>query len=231
VTDDGAGVDPAQVRRVAKARGLIKDAAIDGLDDIGVLDLLFAPGFSTANTVTAVSGRGVGMDAVRMAVRALGGQAAITSRLGAGSTIRLTLPQMVAITTIVIVRVGEERFGVPIETVVETARIPLRDILAVHGGAAFVLRGRTIPLLQLTDLLHLRPDRHAGPQAASHAKILIVRVGEQVVGVAVDAFEDRSDVLLRPLSGLLAGMPGLLGAALLGDGRLLMVLDMPRLIG
>jgi two-component system chemotaxis sensor kinase CheA len=227
VTDDGAGIDPVQLRQVAKTRRIASDAAIDALGDAAVLELLFVPGFSTAAAVTDISGRGVGMDSVRTAVTALGGAVTITSRHGAGSTVCLRLPQAVAITTIVIVRVGDERFGVPIDTIAETARIALADLQSVPGGVAFVLRDRTIPLLHLTDLLHLKP----GVRTGTHAKILIVSIGDQLAGVAVDGFDDRSDVLLRPLSGLLAGVPGLLGAALLGDGRVLMVLDLPGLIG
>ena len=226
VTDDGAGIDPARLRAVAKTRKLASDAAIDALDDALVLDLLFAPGFSTTTAVTAISGRGVGMDAVRAAVQAMGGQATITSRLGAGSAVRLALPQRVAITTAVVVRVGDERYGVPIDIVVETARIAWADILPVQGGQAFVLRDRTIPLLPLAALLHLP----ASP-AASHARVLIVALGDQIVGLAVDGFDGRHEILLRPLSGLLAAMPGLLGGALMGDGRVLMVLDLPGLIG
>jgi two-component system chemotaxis sensor kinase CheA len=222
VSDDGAGIDPERLRAVAASRKL----ATDGLDDAAVLDLLFAPGFSTTTAVTSISGRGVGMDAVRAAVQAMGGHATITSRLGAGSAVRLTLPQRVAITTAVVVRVAGERYGVPIDIVVETARIAWADILPVQGGQAFVLRDRTIPLLHLTALLHLP----ASPDS-SHARVLIVALGDQMVGLVVDGFDGRREILLRPLSGLLAAMPGLLGGALMGDGRVLMVLDLPGLIG
>ena len=222
VSDDGAGIDPAKLRAVAKIRGF----ATDGLDDAAVLDLLFAPGFSTATAVTSISGRGVGMDAVRTAVQAMGGHAAITSRVGAGSAVRLVLPQRVAITTAVVVRVGGERYGVPVDIVVETARIAWVDILPVQGGQAFVLRDRTIPLLHLAALLQLP----ASP-ASSHARVLVLALGDQFVGLVVDGFDGRHEILLRPLSGLLAAMPGLLGGALMGDGRVLMVLDVPGLIG
>lgn len=227
VSDDGAGIDPARLRQVAKARGMGAAATIDALDDASALDLIFAPGFSTAAAVTAISGRGVGMDAVRNAVQALGGTATITSRVGAGSVIRLVLPQAAAITTIVIVRTGPDRFGVPIGLVAETIRIPRTEIIPVHGGSAFVLRDRSIPLLHLSDLLHLPPS----PRTGLHAKILIAALGNHRTGLVVDSFEDRSDVLLRPLGGMLSGRPGLLGAALLGDGQVLMVLDLPGLIG
>lgn len=226
VSDDGAGIDPARLRQVAKARRIGSEAAIDALDDADALDLIFAPGFSTAAAVTAISGRGVGMDAVRNAVQALGGTATITSRIGAGSVIRLALPQAAAITTIVIVRTGPDRFGVPIGVVAETARIPWTEIIPVQGGSAFVLRDHTIPLLHLSDLLHLPPS----PRAGLHAKILVAALGSQRTGLVVEAFEDRSDVLLRPLGGMLAGRPGLLGTALLGDGQVLMVLNLPGLI-
>ena len=222
VSDDGAGIDPARLRDVARVRKL----AVDGLDDAAVLDLLFAPGFSTTEAVTSISGRGVGMDAVRAAVQAMGGHAAITSRLGAGSAVRLVLPQRVAITTAVVVRTGDERYGVPIDIVVQTARIAWADVMPVQGGQAFVLRDRTIPLLHLAALLHL-PAR----PASSHARVLIVTLADQLVGLAVDGFDGRHEILLRPLNGILAAMPGVLGGALMGDGRVLMVLDLPGLIG
>ena len=227
VTDDGGGIDLARLRRTAKLRQVAADGAIDAMDDAALLDLVFAPGFSTAEAVTAISGRGVGMDAVRNAVQALGGAATIASRPGAGSTIRLTVPQGVAITTLVIVRAGGQRFGVPMDVVAETMRLPQADMRPVPGGAAFVLRGCTIPLLRLADLLGLPDPAPAGP----HGKILVVACGDHRVGVAVDGFDGRREVLLRPLGGLLAAMPGLLGGALLGDGQVLMVLDMAALIG
>ena len=226
VTDDGAGIDLDKVRQIAKSRKLMDAAAIDALDDAAALDLIFAPGFSTAAAVTDVSGRGVGMDAVRSAVETMGGRVLVASTRGAGSTIQLVLPQALVINTIMTVRLGDERFGVPIETVQETMRIAADRIVPIREGEAFVVRNRTLPLLRLADLLDLprlpRPD---------DIRVLIANSGEEQVGIEVDGFTERFDVVLRPMQGLLSGMPGMLGTALLGDGQVLMVLDLRELIG
>jgi two-component system chemotaxis sensor kinase CheA len=226
VTDDGAGIDLDKVRQLAKSRGLMGAAAIDALDDAAALDLIFASGFSTASVVTDVSGRGVGMDAVRSAVETLGGRVLVTSTRGVGSTIQLVLPQALVINTIMTVRVGGERFGVPIETVQEMMRIAADRIVPIREGEAFVVRNRTLPLLRLADLLDLprapRPD---------DIRVLIANSGDERVGIEVDGFAERFDVVLRPMQGLLSGMPGVLGTALLGDGQVLMVLDLAELIG
>jgi two-component system chemotaxis sensor kinase CheA len=226
VTDDGAGIDLDVVRRLAKSRNLMDSATIDALDDAAALDLIFAPGFSTASAVTDVSGRGVGMDAVRSAVGTLGGRVLVTSTRGAGSTIRLLLPQTLVINTIMTVRVGDERFGVPIETVRETMRVATDRIVPIREGEAFVVRNRTLPLLRLADLLDL--PRVARPD---DIRVLIAATGDERVGIEVDGFAERFDVVLRPMQGLLSGMPGVLGTALLGDGQVLMVLDLQELIG
>jgi two-component system, chemotaxis family, sensor kinase CheA len=169
----------------------------------------------------------VGMDAARTAVEALGGRILVSSTRGKGTSVQLSLPQAVVITAIMIVAVGDERFGIPIEAVVETARIPVARIQAIRNGAAFVLRDRTIPLLGLAALLNLPSP----PRVAAEAKVLIAWAGDQLVGIEVDSFAERTDTLLRPITGLLAGMPGILGSALLGDGSLLMILNLTELVG
>jgi two-component system chemotaxis sensor kinase CheA len=226
VADDGSGIDLDRVRQLAKDRRLMSQAAIDKLDDAAALELIFAPGFSTASAVTDLSGRGVGMDAVRTALEAMGGRVSVTTVRGEGSTVRLELPQALVINTVVTVRVGSERFGIPIETVRETVRVRADRILPIREGEAFVVRDRTLPLLRLSDLLALPPA-----QRASDIRVLIAGTGDERVGLEVDGFAERFDVVLRPMQGLLSGMPGMLGTALLGDGHVLMVLDLPELIG
>ncbi len=226
VTDDGAGVDLQKVRQVAKNRNVMNETAIDALGEKAVLDLIFMPGFSTASAVTEVSGRGVGMDAVRTTIEALGGRVSMTTGLGTGSTIRLTLPQAFVINTVMTVTVGDEQFGVPIESITETVRISTERIVPIRDGEAFVVRDRTIPLLRLSDLLGLPSNRRG-----DDVRILIATTADERVGVEVDAFAERVDVLMRPMQGLLSGMPGMLGTALLGDGHVLMVLNLPELIG
>ena len=225
VTDDGTGIDAAALRRTAAARGLASAETLAAMDDDAALDLVFLPGFSTASSVTETSGRGVGMDAVRAALQAIGGQASIAPVPGGGTVVRLVVPQSLSMTTVVIVSAGGEAFGIPIELITETARIARAAIRPVGSGAAFVLRGRTIPLLDLGVLLG-----RAAPRAPREAKVLVASVGGQPVGLEVEAFGDRMDAVVRPLHGLLAGFPGLRGSAQLGDGRLLLVLNLPELL-
>jgi two-component system chemotaxis sensor kinase CheA len=225
VTDDGAGIDAATLRRTAAARGLASPEALAAMDDAAALDLVFLPGFSTASAVTETSGRGVGMDAVRAALQAIGGQVSIAPAPGGGTLVRLVVPQAVAITTVVVVSAAGEAFGVPIALIMETARVPRAAILPVGSGAAFVLRERTIPLVNLAALLG-----GAAPADPREAKVLVVSVAGQPVGLEVDRFGARMDVVVRPLQGLLAGLPGLRGSALLGDGRVLLVLNLPELL-
>ena len=226
VSDDGAGIDPAAVRRTVLERGLMDAAALDALDEAGMINLIFAPGFSTAGTVSDISGRGVGLDAVRSSLAAMGGRVDVASERGAGATVRFTVPQAIVITTLIQVTAGGQSFGIPLQAVAETLRLPAPRIVAVKAGAAFALKGATIPLLQLTDLLGLGDKARTGRDA----KIVIVRSGEDLIGVEVAAFGERLDVVLRPIRGLLAGMPGLLGSALMGDGSVMLVLDLPALV-
>jgi two-component system chemotaxis sensor kinase CheA len=226
VSDDGRGIEPKNVRRAARARRLMDDARLDALDDSGVLDLIFAPGFSTAETVTDISGRGVGMDAVRSTVARLGGQIALSSTPGHGTTVRLFVPQSVALTTIITIRVGDDRFGIPLDDVTQTVRIEAAQVTRIRDGAAFILRHETIPIVWLADLLRLGRSE----SIERDIRIVVVTVGAERIGVVVDGFEERAEVILRPLGGVLATLPGMRGAALLGDGRVLLVLDLPELM-
>ncbi|HET6388542.1 MAG TPA: chemotaxis protein CheA [Hyphomicrobium sp.] len=227
VSDDGAGLDPSRLRAAAKRKNLLSPAIIDSLDDAAAAELIFLPGFSSSETVTDMSGRGVGMDAVRTAIAGLGGRVSVTSTLGAGTTVQMLLPQAVLSTTVILTQAGEELFGVPIGVIAETARIAREGIVPIRDGQAFVLRDRTLPLLALSDLLRLPQSGRTGAEA----RILVVSAGDQRVGIEVDAFGERLDIVLRPLTGLLSGTPGIMGTALLGDGRVLLVLDLPALIG
>ncbi len=221
VEDDGQGVDVARVREVARARNIVPGEVLDGMADDGVVDLIFAPGFSTAPKVTEVSGRGVGMDVVRTTVERLGGQVAVLSTSRVGTVVRFTLPFTMMMSRVLTVESGGQIFGVPMEGVVETVRVG-RDAIAPVGAAhAMVLRNRTLPVIDLGRALgHLARVREGD------ANVLIVTVGGQLGGLEVDRLGDRLDVMLKPPEGLLAGIPGIEGTTLLGDGRVLVVLDL-----
>lgn len=225
VTDDGVGLDLTAIREAAMRRGV---PGAEAATDAEAAELIFAPGFSTAAEVTPVSGRGVGMDAVRSAVAALGGSVAVLSARGQGCTIRISLPQAVLVTASLIVRAGGGRFGVPLDTVAETLRIPRAAISAVQAGQAFVLRGRAAPLIRLEQALRLGAGA-ARPADDAPARVLVVRAGDQFVGVEVDAIEGRADLVVRPLRGPLSSIAGVAGAALTADGGVMTVLDLPAL--
>ena len=145
VADDGRGIDPAFIRRRAVERGLRSAEAAAALDDDALNDLIFAPGFSTAESVGALSGRGVGMDAVRVAAERMGGRVSVESHVGFGTTVRLHLPRTIALARVMVVGAGGQSYGIAMDAVVEVLRRPRTGIQAVAGGNATVLRGRTVP--------------------------------------------------------------------------------------
>ena len=226
VSDEGRGIDPDRIRRAAAERGVLSPEALAAMSDEEAVNLIFAPGFSTADTVTDISGRGVGMDAVLSAVERLGGRVSVRSRIGEGTTVRFTLPFTVMMTRVMTVEAAGQVFGVPFDAVVETLQIPRGDITPVGAAEAFVLRGRTVPLVSLAKALDL--PSQARTSAAANA--VVTMVAGQLGAFEVDRFGERLDVMLKPMDGLLAGMGGVAGATLLGDGRVLLVLDLQELL-
>ena len=226
VEDDGAGVNLARVRAVAVERGVVSAEAAPTLADAAAVELIFAPGFSTAASVTGLSGRGVGMDAVRAAVERLGGRVAVVSRPGEGTLVRFTLPFTVMMTQVMTVEADGQAFGVPLDAVVETARVPREAISAIGAARAFVWRDRTVPLLDLSAALGRPATRLDGREM----QVVVVSAAGQLVGLEVERVGGRMDVMLKPVEGLLSGMPGIAGTTLLGDGRVLVVLDVQELV-
>ena len=226
VSDDGRGIDPVRIKKKAIERGLVDEAAVARMTDDQIVDLVFAPGFSTAETVSNVSGRGVGMDAVRRDVEALGGRVEIVNRPGKGTTMRLSLPVSMAVSRVLIVRVGDERYGVPMDAVVGVVRVPVRELTTIKNERVFLWRGRIVPVLDLASMLGT--EHH--PVSSGEISLVITQAGGEVVALSVDAFDADVDVVLKPMEGLLASCRGLAGTAILGDGRALLVLDPKELL-
>lgn len=226
LSDDGRGIDAQTIRRAAVRKGIVDADTAAALDDQAALGLLFSPGFSTATTVSDLSGRGVGLDAVRKDVTRLRGTVTLTSRLGHGATTALRLPFGFAMTQLLIVSVGTERYGVPMQAVMETVRIGRGAVTPIRDNRAFVLRDRTVPLLSLPEMLGL-PDS----QAAGDMTVLVMAVANQRVGIIVDAIAEHVEAITRPLGGLLTGTPGVAGTAVLENGQVMLVLDIAELIG
>jgi two-component system chemotaxis sensor kinase CheA len=164
------------------------------------------------------------MDAVKAAADRLRGRVVIDSEAGAGTTIELRLPLDAITTRLLVVRAGAERFGIPLDQIVETARLEASEIRTLGRGRACVLRDRTVPLLDLADLLGApRPD-------SPIARLLVTETGGEPVAIRVDGFERRIDAIMRENDGLLQGVPGMAGTAVLSDGSVLLVLDLPELV-
>lgn len=226
VSDDGAGVDLARVRELAAARGAVAADQLSTMTDEDVIELIFAPGFSTVEKVTPVSGRGVGMDAARRAVERIGGQVSLTTRAGQGTTVKLSLPFSVMMTHVMTVEAGGQMFGLPLEAVIETVRVPPTAISMVGSAPAVVLRKRTLPLIDLAAALGVEPVS----ADASEATVVVAVANGAWGAFRVDRVADRLELILKPLEGLLAGTPGIIGTTLLGDGRVLLVLDVGAIL-
>ncbi|WP_433826791.1 chemotaxis protein CheW [Actinoplanes sp. CA-015351] len=227
VSDDGRGVDPERVKRKAYEKGLISEEELETLTDIEAVDLVFRAGFSTADQVSDLSGRGVGMDAVRASVERLGGTVTMRSKLGHGTSTRLRLPLSMAVTQVMVVSVAGQRFGIPVDLVVETVRVPAAEMGHVLHQEVVVMRGEVVPVLDLARTLDMPWTNDPDADRA----ILVVSVNGQRAGLLVEQFHREVDVILKPMEGLLAYADEFSGTALLGDGLVLLVLNMKEVLG
>ena len=225
VEDDGRGIDVRRVRDVAADQNLFPRDSLEKMSDGEIVNLIFTPGFSTSSQITGLSGRGVGMDSVKAAVDRVGGTVSVDSRHGQGTIVRLTLPFTVMMTRVMTVEAAGQVFGFPLDTVIETAIVPRKELAAIGRGRAFVLRDRTVPLVDLAASLGLaRPN-----ESIDDARIVITSSGGHLGGIEVEKLGERMDVMLKPVDGLLKSMRGVAGTTLLGDGRVLIVLDVHEL--
>lgn len=226
VSDDGGGIDIARIREVAVARGVMSAEALATASDADIIDLIFTSGFSTAATVTKLSGRGVGMDAVRTAVGRMGGTVSIDSRTGVGTTVRFSLPFSVMMTHVMTVEAGGQTFGIPLDAVIETIQVPATALTGIGAAKAIAHRNRTLPVFELGNLLQVQST----PAIADEAVIVVTSFAGQWGGIRVDQPGERMEVMLKPMEGLLAGIPGITGTTILGDGRVLLVLDLAGIL-
>ena len=227
VTDDGRGIDPAVVRRKASEKRLMPADELAALTDEQVIDLVFAPGFSTAAEVSDISGRGIGMDVVRTVIEQIGGRVSLASRLGTGTTVRLDLPMTIAMSRIMVVEAGGQLFGISMDAVSETVRLTPDRISRIKNNLGFVLRDRIVPIVSLAELMKL-PER-AKQDGSSRLFVVIEAVG-RIAAFEVDAIRDRLDIVLKPMQGLLENARGYAGTTLLGDGQILLVLDVKEIL-
>ena len=226
VSDDGKGIDPRRVKAKALQTGLISAERAEQMSDQDAANLVFAAGFSTNEEVSDLSGRSVGMDVVRSAVLKAGGDVSLRTTLGAGTSVTVRLPLTMAVTRIVTIDCHGRIFGIPMDLVVETVKITRDRIHRFKDMETFVLRDAIIPIVRLARSLQLPDDVERREEEA----VMVVRVGSDRIGMIVDGFRERLEVIVKPLEGVLEGMPGFSGTALLGDGRVLLILDLKEML-
>jgi two-component system chemotaxis sensor kinase CheA len=218
VRDDGRGIDPARVARKAAERGLISADAVESVDLQRAVELLFAPGFSTADQMTDVSGRGVGMDAVRSAIRGLGGEVLVSSELGVGTTTLIRLPLTLAIVATLLVEAGGAPFAVQLDRVERTVKLDDYPIRAVGGHRMLVLRDGVLPVVDLAGAL----GYEAG---SSPSYAVVVRGADQRIVLAVDALIGQRELVTRPLPDGVSSRGALSGGAVLSNGQIALIVD------
>jgi len=224
VSDDGAGIDPGRIRDVAVARGVLDRAAADALADEQALELIFRPGFSTADVTTDISGRGVGLDAVRSKIIALGGDVRIQSFLGQGTTFTIRLPLTLAIIQALMVGVGDDVFAVPLEATEETVLLEPGQVEPVGGIDTMVLRDRVVPLYEIPTLLGSPGGRVRFAGRDSRAAV-IIQVDDRLCGLVVDRLIGQQDIVIKHLPEYMGDPAGVAGATILGDGQVALIVD------
>lgn len=222
VSDDGAGLDADRIAAVAREHKVCAEP--ERLSREELFRLILLPGFSTASKVTEVSGRGVGMDVVRRNIDALHGSLAITSEPGKGTRFVITLPLTLAIVDGFAVGAAGETYVLPIEAVVECVELPRAESMAGRATGVLGLRGSPLPYLRLRDFFGL-PGGQVGRES-----VVVIRHGDGVAGLAVDELKGEGQTVIKPLSALFRRVPGISGSALLGDGRVALILDIANLM-
>ena len=224
VADDGRGIDRTRVRAKAIERGIIApDAA---LSDEEIDNLIFAPGFSTASTVSNISGRGVGMDVVRKNVQALGGRIGIHSKLGQGSSFSLSLPLTLAVVDGMIVTVGDQTYVIPLSHIVESLRPSDRAVTAIGpDGAVLDVRGSYVPIYPVGEQLGI----NQGERDPGKAVLIVVEGAQGQAALLVDTIQDQRQVVVKSLEANYQAIDGLAGATILGDGRVALIIDVDAL--
>jgi two-component system chemotaxis sensor kinase CheA len=235
VSDDGAGIDPEKIGRKAVEKGLLPADRVRNMTPREILDLIFLPGFSTAEKVSDVSGRGVGMDVVRTNIERLNGLIEIDSEKGRGSRVTLKLPLTLAILPALLVKVARETYAVPLRSVLEAVRVQPDELHMVEGSEILRLRDRVLPVQRLRRVFGME-DVALTPAATTARRdgalcVVVIAVGEKRFGLVVDELLGQEETVIKPLSSYLRKVPGLSGATIGGDGHVRLIIDPTGIAG
>jgi two-component system chemotaxis sensor kinase CheA len=223
IVDDGGGIPLDKVRARAIKQGLLSET--DRPSDREIMEFIFAPGFSTAEQITDISGRGVGMEIVKKNITRLNGVFEVDSVLGKGTKFTIKLPLTLAIIRALLVRVANELYSIPLDAVLESQRIGAASVRTVHGSEVITLRGQVVPLIRVGEFFGLGNPRNPD-------KVMIVIVGLQgrQVGLVVDSFQGEQEIVIKPLSDVIGAIAGISGATILGNGSISLILDVHSLV-
>ncbi|OAN15099.1 chemotaxis protein CheA [Exiguobacterium undae] len=224
IEDDGAGINHERVTQIALEKGLVTDEEAALLTPEEASMLLFAPGFSTAETVTDLSGRGVGLDVVKSKIESLGGEVFVETKRGAGTIFRISLPLTLSIISAMLVKLGQETYAIPLTAIIETTSLKQEAILQAHREKVFDFRGQLVPLISLNQVYGL-------PQTDAEAySVVVVRSGEKLAGLIVSELIGQQEIVMKPLGSYLEGIRAISGATILGDGQVALIIDSNALL-
>ena len=226
VRDDGNGIDTEKVKAKAVEKGTITQEQADVMTDKEAIDLLFRPSFSTAEKVTDVSGRGVGLDVVKSKIEALGGDVEVKTKYGEGSTFSIRLPLTLAIIQALMVKLGDEKYAISLGSIETIEDIPVSDIKYVHAKEVIHLRGNVIPLIRLRDLL----DVPGEPEESENITVVVVRKGDKQAGLVVDSLIGQMEIVIKSLGKYICINKMISGATILGDGSVALIIDANTLV-
>lgn len=226
ISDDGAGISREKVLHKAISKGVILESEADSLSDKQVYELIMSSGFSTADKISDISGRGVGLDVVKSTIESLGGSIAIDSEEGSGSVFIIQLPLTLSIISVMLVEIGKEKFAIPLSSIIETAIIKDSDILTAHNQKVIDFRGKVVPLVFLKDTFEVSD----AAESSEYTSVIIVRKGEKAAALVVDSFIGQQEIVLKSLGNYLLNVFAISGATILGDGQVALIVDCNALI-
>ena len=227
ISDDGKGIDPSIMRNKAVEKGLLEKEEADALSDLEALQLIFSPGFSTAEQITDISGRGVGMDVVKTTVERLNGFVSIDSKLGFGSTFTLKIPLTMAILQTLMVEIGDHEYAIPLPGISEIFIYDQNKVNVIDGQSLSRLREGSVPIFYLEELL---PPKYSKDFDSNNKKVVVVKLADKLAGIVVDNVLGQEEVVIKPLGAFLSSMNEYAGATITGNGKVALILDVHKLL-
>lgn len=227
IEDDGAGIDRERVLQKAISKGVVTEEASHSMTDNQINELILASGFSTAEVISDVSGRGVGLDVVKSTIESLGGSISIESEHGKGSLFSIQLPLTLSIISVMLVEIEKEVYAVPLSSIIETSIIKRSDILNAHNQKVIDFRGKVVPLVFLDEIFEVPREDYEDDGFLS---VVLVRKGDRIAGLVVDSFIGQQEIVLKSLGNYLTNVFAISGATILGNGQVALIVDCNALI-